>query len=137
MKLVWEMLMKNSLALNQSTSQDGKWYSITFGWSETSYYARSVKRTLTARVVYIPQGGSIARHTLSLIKEFRESGMIYSREERGIEDVNWRCLNIVELALLLPDGQKITGFKPKSLAKLFSQESLKRWEELIFMNNDY
>lgn len=119
------------------TDQNGKWYFITFGWSEMTYYDNRESLSSTTELVFIPPGGSIAKHILLRYRQFRENGEIYSREQRGLEDADWRYASIVELALLLPTGQKIVGFKPKSIAHLFFQGGMDEWEQLIARQSWY
>lgn len=96
-----------------------------------TYYDNRESLSSTTELVFIPQGGSIAKHILLRYRQFRENGEIYSREQRGLEDADWRYASIVELALLLPTGQKIVGFKPKSIAHLFFKETREVWEKLV------
>ncbi len=124
-------------ASNCPDNQIGKWYCITFGWSEMTYHDQHEKLSSSTEVVFIPQGGSIAKYILLKYRQFHENGNIYSREQRGLEDADWRYASIVELALLLPNGQKIFGFKPKSIAHLFFGGGKEEWEQLIARQSWY
>ena len=95
----------------------GKWYMITWIWDEHHYYDQNDREWSESEAVFIPAGGSIARYILQKYKNLSESGDIYTREERGLFGFGVKCY-LSNLTLLTSDGQKISGFKPKSIAHL-------------------
>ena len=101
-----------------SQNQAGNWYLVVFHFYESHYYEGSNDgASQTSEAVFITKGGSIAKWITQRLKEWLEDGTLYSCEERGMSGYGVRCTG-VELTLLTPDGQKITGFKPKSIAHL-------------------
>lgn len=108
------MLRRGKLTFSRSgvlLMSNGGWYFISYQHTITSYYEANSVETIS-EVVFIPKGGSVAKHILKHCDEFGDSW-----EERGMTQSQWT--DVLELSLLLPDGQKITGFKPKSIAHLF------------------
>jgi len=103
-----------------SQNQAGKWYLVVFHFKESHYYESSNDgHSQTSEPVFITKGGSIAKWITQRLREWSKDETLYSCEERGMSGYGVSCTG-VELTLLTPDGKKITGFKPKSIAYLFS-----------------
>ena len=93
----------------------------TWSFHESHYYSDDPagKSWCEPEAVFIPTGGSIAKFVLDKSKQLVEDGIVYCQQERGMSGYGVSG-ELKELILLLPDGRKITGFKPKSIAHLFT-----------------
>ncbi|MBP6912834.1 MAG: hypothetical protein KBB86_02785 [Candidatus Pacebacteria bacterium] len=90
-----------------SKSPQGKWYYVEY-YIDGGYDPHDDRVLFYyGEAVFILPGGSIAKHILLYFKE-----NIFAYGFSG---------SITELSLLLPDGQRVTGFKPKSIAHLFPE----------------
>ena len=94
----------------------GKWYFIRFEHSSWSYDDESSGTWETSEVVFVSANDSIAKY----VRKKCLAGMSYTDANHGYRgfDEGSHCY-VKELSLLLPDGTKISGFKPKSLEDLF------------------
>lgn len=93
---------------------DGKWYFVTFQQSHHSFDSEASGTWTSSEVVFIQPGDSIAKYCRKACiagSKFEPSGF------RGMDETSTRLIE--ELSLLLPDGNKISGFKPKSLQNFF------------------
>lgn len=90
----------------------GKWYFYSLIITCTDYYEENSVSEVRD-VVFIPGNGSIAKHLLKEVKS-----KTFTFEQRGLPQ--YSTCAIRELSLLLPDGQVITGFKPRSISAFFS-----------------
>lgn len=102
----------------------GKWYELIWSFSEYHYddrFGENYEGLLESETIFIPSGGSIAKHVLNSYNTFVSTGRVYTREERGMDGHGCWC-KIYQLILLTKDGQKISGFKPKSIAHLFCSD---------------
>ncbi len=85
----------------------GKWYLITYSISTFDFEDWSYCQSEETEVVFTE---SVAKHILNKAKKFKD-------DPRCLPE--YRTIFFVqELSLLTSDGQKITGFKPKSIAHL-------------------
>lgn len=93
---------------------NGGWYLITYRWASYSFDDEGNRDGESSEVIFMKPGESIAKHVKRVCKESTHHD---DCGYRGMPEGN-TCL-IKELALLLPDGEKITGFRPHSLKDLF------------------
>lgn len=113
-----------------SQNQAGKWYHIAYLRFELGHPILR-GNWYSDEVVFIPHGQSLAKHVRKYVKEHSVEGFPFSRDrskwelqrigsefiQKGIHG-GMVCL-VEKLTLLTPDGQKISGFKPRSIVNLF------------------
>ncbi len=93
----------------------GKWYFVKLKMrSWTVYDSETDTEQSVAEVVFMRPGESIAKYVR---KKCLANTRYQERGYRGMAEGD-SCL-IEELSLLLPDGTKVSGFKPHSLKEFF------------------
>lgn len=117
-----------------SQNQAGKWYSVVYDRIDLGddLLFKYRPNYHSDEIVFIPNGQSIAKHIRKYVKKYSIENFPFSRDR----STKWRlqeldgefirkgiygavvCL-VREITLLTPDGQKISGFKPRSIENLF------------------
>jgi hypothetical protein len=96
----------------------GKWYFVKYEIESHDYYNR--KKSTKSEVIFIKNGESIAKYVR---KKCIKNSYYESCGLRGMPE--GRSWLIKELSLLLPNGEKITGFVPHSLKNLIITKNKK------------
>jgi hypothetical protein len=115
-----------------SQNQAGKWYQVVYTRFEFGDPFLSKMEWCDKEIVFIPSGQSLAKHVRKYVKEHSVEGFPFSRDRSQrwqLQDIDSefvrKCIHgamvclVEEITLLTSDGQKISGFKPKSIVNLF------------------
>ncbi len=89
----------------------GNWYYIVYERTENDPRENTLVREVS-EVIFIQEGGSVAKHIKGYVKENTDI-------PEDAEFIGSTWVEVKELSLLLPDGQKMSGFKPRSIAHMF------------------